>query len=231
MLEIRPSGERGHFEVDWLNSYHTFSFSNYYDPEHMGFRQLRVINEDRVQPGGGFPTHPHQDMEILSLVLAGELKHEDSSGNSEIIPAGGVQLISAGTGVRHSEYNPSNEEVVHFFQIWIHPERSGLEPGYRFARFDLQQPDIFIPIANRRGTGGAVQIHQDAGLDFLNLTAGSRVERMIVPGRHAWVQVAKGEVNVNGVELAAGDGLAVSQEKQLDFSTGNGTELLLFDLA
>jgi redox-sensitive bicupin YhaK (pirin superfamily) len=231
MLRIRPAGERGHFGADWLSSYHTFSFSTYYDPDHMGFRQLRVINEDRVQPGGGFPTHPHQDMEILSLVLSGSLKHEDSGGNSEIIPAGGVQLISAGTGVQHSEYNPSDSEEVHFLQIWIQPEEPGLKPGYQFARFDLGQQDVLIPIANPAGEGGAVTIHQDAGLEYLNLTRGGRIEKNIGHQRHAWVQVLTGTVDINGTTLQEGDGLAVSDESSIEFSSAAGSELLVFDLA
>ena len=231
-MQTRPADDRGHFQVDWLNSYHTFSFSNYYDPDHMGFRDLRVINEDRVQPGGGFPTHPHRDMEILSLVLSGELKHEDSGGNSEIIPAGRVQLISAGTGVQHSEYNPSRDEEVHFLQIWIFPEREGLDPGYQFARFDLWgTPDQLVPLANPEGSDGAVRIHQDASIDYLTLSRGGRLETDLGKNRHAWVQVTRGAVDVSGVKLQAGDGLAISNEEKLSFSAAGGAELLLFNLA
>jgi len=229
--KIRPAAERGHFTNDWLNSYHTFSFSTYHDPDQMGFRQLRVINEDRVQAQGGFPLHPHQDMEILSLVLSGELKHEDSGGNSEVIPAGGVQLISAGTGVQHSEYNPSDDEAVHFLQIWILPERNGLEPGYQFSEFDLWgRPDSFTALANRDGRDGAVTIHQDVSIDYLTLSGGGRVEYDVGESRHAWIQIVAGVVNVNGLVLQAGDGVAVSNERIVDLSSNVGGELLFFDL-
>ena len=231
MLQKRASKERGHFTADWLNSYHTFSFSEYYDPNHMHFRDLRVINEDRVKPGGGFPLHPHRDMEIISLVLSGALKHEDSFGHSELIEAGGVQLISAGEGIRHSEYNPSQEEEVHFLQIWVFPEEKGLEPGYQFASFDLWNGERLTPIANREGRNGALTIHQDAAIDFLTLPSSGRFEKPLVAGRHAWVQVVKGEVDVNSVTLQAGDGLAVSEESGIVLSSTAGSELLVFDLA
>jgi len=231
MLQIRRANERGHFSADWLSSYHTFSFSDYYDPDHMGFRQLRVINEDRVQPGGGFPQHPHRDMEILSLVLSGELKHEDSLGGSKIIPAGGVQLISAGTGLQHSEYNPSTESEVRFLQIWIHPARENLDPAYQFANFDLwSQIDTLVPIANQDGRAGAVTIHQDVSINYLNLSRGSRFEKTIDAGRHVWVQMTAGSVDVAGTNLEAGDGLAVSEETELIFSSVGGSQLLIFDL-
>ncbi len=232
MLKVRPADERGHFQADWLNSYHTFSFSTYYDPAHMGFRALRVINEDRVQPGGGFPVHPHRNMEILSLVLSGSLKHEDSSGNSEIIPAGGVQLISAGTGVQHSEYNPSSDDEVHFLQIWVQPAQENLEPGYQFAEFDLRsEPDNLIPLANSSGSRGAVTIHQDVSIAYLELSRGGRLEKELAGGRYAWVQVTVGVVDVSGVTLRAGDGLAISDVQNIIFSSAGGGELLLFDLA
>ena len=231
MLKIRRAKDRGHYSADWLSSYHTFSFSDYYDPEHMGFRQLRVINEDRVQPGGGFPLHPHRDMEILSLVLSGQLQHQDSLGGSKVIPAGGVQLISAGTGLQHSEYNPSKDEAVHFLQIWLHPERQGLEPGYQFADFDLWgKKDQLIPLANRDGSAGAVTIHQEAAINYLKLSAAGRLEKNVAAGRHVWVQVVFGEVAVGDIELAAGDGLAISGEPELLFSSVGGAELLIFDL-
>lgn len=231
MLKVRPAGERGHFQTDWLSSYHTFSFSSYYDPAHMGFRSLRVVNEDRVQPGGGFPLHPHRDMEILSLVLSGSLKHKDSSGNSQIIPAGGVQLISAGTGVQHSEYNPSSDDEVHFLQIWIHPEQENLEPGYQFAEFNLSsRPDNLIPLANQSGSRGAVTIHQDASIDYLNLSRGGRLDKKLAADRYAWVQVIVGVVDVCGESLQAGDGLAISDVQNVNFSSSGGGELLLFVL-
>ena len=232
MLQKRASKERGHFTADWLSSYHTFSFSEYYDPQYMHFRDLRVINEDRVKPGGGFPLHPHNDMEILSLVLSGSLKHEDSFGHSEVIEAGGVQLISAGEGIRHSEYNPSQTDEVHFLQIWVFPEEKGLDPGYQFASFDLSgQSGTPIPIANREGADDALIIHQDTSIDFLKLETSAHFEKSLASGRHAWVQVIKGEILVSGVSLAAGDGLAVSNEENIDFSSVNGAEMLIFDLA
>ena len=232
MFQTRRANDRGHFSADWLESCHTFSFSNYYDPDHMGFRQLRVINEDRVQPGGGFPVHPHRDMEILSLVLSGELKHADSLGGSKVIPAGGVQLISAGTGLQHSEYNPSADAEVHFLQIWVHPEKMNLEPAYQFANFDLwSREDVLIPIANPEGSAGAVVIHQDVSIDYLNLSRGGRLEKMITDDRHAWVQVTRGDVNLAGTTLHAGDGLAISEEQKVEFSAAGGGELLFFDLA
>ena len=232
MLKVRQAADRGHFQADWLSSYHTFSFSTYYDPAHMGFRALRVVNEDRVQPEGGFPLHPHRDMEILSLVLSGSLKHEDSSGNSVVIPAGGVQLISAGTGVQHSEYNPSSDDEVHFLQIWIHPEQENLEPGYQFAEFDLwSDPDNLVPLANRSGSRGAVTIHQDVSIDYLNLSRGGRLEKELAADRYAWVQVTGGVVDVSGEALRAGDGLAISDVQNINFSSATGGELLLFDLA
>ncbi len=232
MIKVRKAEERGHFKTDWLSSHHTFSFGDYYDPKQMGFRQLRVINEDRVQPGGGFPMHPHRDMEIITLVLAGALRHEDSAGNSEVIGAGDVQLISAGTGIRHSEYNPSDTDEVHFLQIWIHPEKESLEPGYQFASFDLNgRPDSLIALASPDGGEGAVAIRQDATLSYLALTRGGRLEHTAGDGRHLWVQLTDGVVDVNGRTLRAGDGAAVSDEREIVFASAAGGALLLFDLA
>jgi redox-sensitive bicupin YhaK (pirin superfamily) len=228
MITIRGRNERGHFDHGWLNTYHTFSFDRYYDPRHMGFRALRVINEDRVAPGQGFGTHPHRDMEILTYILEGALEHKDSMGTGSIIRPGEVQRMSAGTGVTHSEFNPSKAEPVHLLQIWILPEVIGIQPSYEqkeFKRDDLRGKLRLV--AARHPVEGAVKIHQDVRL-FATVLDGQDIKHQLAPGRYAWIQVARGSMALNGTTLTAGDGAAVSDEKMLELS-GSG-EALVFDL-
>jgi redox-sensitive bicupin YhaK (pirin superfamily) len=232
MIQIRRSDERGHAAHGWLNSQHTFSFANYHDPRFMGFRKLRVINEDRVQPGQGFGTHPHRDMEILSYVLAGSLEHRDSLGNGSIIRPGEVQRMSAGTGVTHSEFNHSKEELVHFLQIWIQPEADNLPPSYEQREFpEAERRNMLRLVASREGRDGSVTIHQDVGVYAALLAAGVAVGHPLRRDRHAWIQVARGRVTVNGQSLAAGDGAALSEEPSVRLAAESEAELLLFDLA
>lgn len=232
MITVRPSQERGHANHGWLDSYHTFSFANYYDPDHMGFRALRVINEDRVAPGRGFGTHPHRDMEIISYVLSGSLAHKDSMGNAATIGAGEVQKITAGTGIAHSEFNPSQTEGVHFLQIWILPEEAGLTPNYEEKMFPIEtKQGQWRRIASRTGADGAVQINQDVELYATVLKAGEGRSLELRPGRYAWVQVAQGKISLNGVSLEAGDGAAISDETLLEVQAVSDAEVLLFDLA
>ena len=234
MITIRPANERGHANHGWLDTYHTFSFADYYDPKHVHFRALRVINEDKVAPGYGFGTHPHNDMEIITYVLEGALAHKDSMGNGSAIVPGEVQRMSAGTGVLHSEFNHSMDEQVHLYQIWIFPEKKGIEPGYEQKFFpDEEKLNRLRVIASPDAENGAVKIHQDAKLLSTILEEGKSVSYELKPGRGAWVQVARGSVNVNGRTLTAGDGAAISDEPQLKI-TGTGekkAEALLFDLA
>lgn len=232
MMTLRPSHERGHANHGWLDSYHTFSFADYYDPRHMGFRHLRVINEDRVQPGAGFDAHSHRDMEILTYVLEGALEHKDSMGNGSVIRPGEVQRMSAGTGISHSEYNYSKAEPVHLLQIWIVPEQRGLKPGYEQRSFTIQEErGTLCLIAVRDARGGAVTVHQDVDLFVALLDRGDRVVHRLESGRHAWVQVARGAVMINGLPLKAGDGAAVSEDDALQISANDNSEILLFDLA
>lgn len=230
MITARKSQDRGHFQADWLDSYHTFSFDTYYDPHHMGFRTLRVINEDRVKAGAGFPLHPHRDMEILSFVLEGALKHQDNLGHEEIIRAGEVQRITAGRGIMHSEFNPSDEEAVHFLQIWILPESKGLTPSYETKRFAPKQPNSLQLLASRDGRDGSAVLHQDVALYVGDLAAGGRLEYPLPASRHAWIQVLRGALELNGTPLEAGDGAAVSEERVLTLTTRNQAQFLLFDL-
>ena len=223
MITIRKSADRGHFDHGWLDTYHTFSFADYHDPAFMGFRTLRVINEDRVAPDIGFGTHGHRDMEIVTMVLEGELAHRDSIGNGSVIRPGDVQRMSAGTGVMHSEMNPSKDNPVHFFQIWILPEQRGIKPSYEQKSFPL---DGFRLVASRDGREGSVSLNQDVSL--YRGTVDGEVTHTFAPGRYGWVQVARGEVSVNGARLTAGDGAAISDETQVTIA-GNG-EVLLFDL-
>lgn len=228
MITIRKAVERGHFDHGWLNTYHTFSFADYYDPAFMGFRTLRVINEDRVKAGGGFGTHGHRDMEIISYVLEGELAHRDSMGTGSVIRPGDVQRMSAGTGVTHSEMNPSQENGVHFLQIWIVPERRGIEPGYEQKTFpEGELRGRLRLVASPDGAAGSVTIHQDVKL-YSALLAGESVAHSYAPQRYGWVQVTRGDVEVNGLKLSAGDGAAISDESAVTIS-GSG-EVLLFDL-
>jgi quercetin 2,3-dioxygenase len=229
MITIRPAEERGRANFGWLDSRHTFSFGHYHDSEHMGFSDLRVINEDRVAPGGGFPTHGHADMEIISYVLEGALEHRDSIGSGAVIRPGEVQRMSAGTGIRHSEFNHSKSEGAHFLQIWILPERRGIEPGYEQKAFDLDGK--WQLVASRDGRDGSVTVHQDASLWAGRLAAGAEVRHRLAAGRSAWVQVARGEATLNGRALRTGDGASVSGETDLTIATQTGGEVLLFDLA
>ena len=233
MITIRSAAERGHARHGWLESRHTFSFGDYHDPRHMGFRALRVINEDRVEPGKGFATHSHRDMEIVSYVLDGALEHRDSMGNGSVIRPGDVQRMSAGTGVTHSERNPSKTNPVHLLQIWILPERQGLPPGYEQKAFpESEKRGRLRLVASRDGRDGSVTIHQDVDLYAAILARGETVRHALRPGRHAWVQVAAGEVTLNGEWLEAGDGAAVSDEQTIEISSEErGAEVLLFDLA
>jgi quercetin 2,3-dioxygenase len=232
MISIRKGRDRGHFDHGWLDTYHTFSFDTYYDPAHMGYRSLRVINEDRVKPAKGFPTHGHRDMEIITYVLEGMLEHKDSMGNGSIIRPGDVQRMTAGTGVTHSEYNASRQDSVHLLQIWILPERRGLAPGYEqknFSRDDLRGKLKLI--ASREGKDGSVTIHQDALLYGSTLEAGEEAAHTIAPGRGVWLQVARGALSLNGHALTEGDGVAVSDEGELHLKASAACEFLLFDLA
>jgi redox-sensitive bicupin YhaK (pirin superfamily) len=230
MISIRRAAERGHFDHGWLNTYHTFSFAAYHDPAHMGFRTLRVINEDRVAPGQGFGAHRHRDMEIVSYVLEGALAHQDSMGNSGVIRPGDVQRMSAGTGVQHSEFNASKTEPVHFLQIWILPERRGIPPSYEQKSFPSEAKRGRLRlIGSHDGRDGSVTIRQDVDLYASVLEDGEGVRHRLAPGRQAWIQVARGGVELNGIELGAGDGAAITVESELDV-TGRESELLLFDL-
>jgi redox-sensitive bicupin YhaK (pirin superfamily) len=233
MIKVRRSQERGHASYDWLDTYHTFSFDTYHDPNYMGFRSLRVINEDRVQPGAGFPTHPHRDMEIITYVLEGALAHQDSLGNGSTIRPGDGQRMSAGSGIRHSEFNASKTEPVHLLQIWILPEKKGLEPGYEQKSFAQEEKRGRLRlIASRHAKDGAVTVYQDVALYVALLGKGEQVEHRLTPGRHAWIQVARGAVSVNGTETKQGDGAAVSDEERLAIAgREEDSEILLFDLA
>lgn len=230
MISVRHRNERGHANHGWLDSYHTFSFDTYYDPQYMGFRALRVINEDRVAPGKGFPTHGHRDMEIITYILDGALEHKDSMGTGSIIRAGEIQRMSAGTGVRHSEFNASPTEQVHLLQIWIMPNVLHIQPSYEQKKIDRgKMRGNWLLIAAPNGPETAVQIHQDAELFAVSLDDNQALEYAIEAGRHAWLQVARGHLQVNGMPLEAGDGAAFSQERTVQLS-GEG-EALLFDLA
>ncbi len=232
MITRRAAHERGHTVWDWLDGYHTFSFGDYYDPKHMGFRALRVINEDRVKPGAGFGTHAHRDMEIITYVLEGAIEHEDSLGNGSVIRPGDGQRMSAGTGIRHSEFNDSQTEPVHFLQIWILPEREGLPPSYEQKAFPVEEKRGRLRlIAAPDGREGAVTVHQDVNLYVTVLEPGESVNYRLAPGRQAWVQVARGAVTLNGVALGQGDGAAVGQEESLQIQAAEPAEALLFDLA
>jgi redox-sensitive bicupin YhaK (pirin superfamily) len=232
MIRVRRSGARGHAQHGWLESYHTFSFAGYYDPQHMGFRDLRVINEDRVQPGRGFDTHSHRDMEIVSYVVAGALEHRDSLGNGSLIRPGDVQRMSAGTGVTHSEYNASDSELVHFLQIWVLPERAGLAPGYEQKHFPAaERRGRLRQVVSRDGREGSVRIHQDVALFAGLLEPGEALTQPLAPGRHAWVQVVGGDLDLDGTRLGPGDGAALADETSLSLRARAPSEVLVFDLA
>jgi redox-sensitive bicupin YhaK (pirin superfamily) len=230
-IRVRRASERGHGDHGWLDTWHTFSFADYYDPQFMGFRVLRVINEDTVAPGKGFPTHGHRDMEIISYVLEGALEHRDSLGTGSVIRPGDVQRMSAGTGVRHSEFNGSPVEPVHFLQIWIEPARAGIAPGYEQKTFtEADKRGRLRLVASPDGADGSVTIHQDARVYATRLGAGDDVEHKLAPGRHAWVQVTRGALTVGGQRLAHGDGAAISGEPVVTLASEQDAEALLFDL-
>lgn len=232
MITLRPADERGHANFGWLDSHHSFSFGNYYDPSHMGFRALRVINEDRVQPSKGFGTHPHRDMEILTYVLSGELSHKDSMGNVSTIHTHELQRMTAGTGVTHSEFNASASDPVHFLQIWILPEAEGLAPSYEEASVeptDLQGQ--WRLLASRQGGEETLTVHQDMNLYATRLASGETRSLTLQADRHAWIQVTQGKISLNDVSMQAGDGAAVSRETLLEVQAHADAEVLLFDLA
>ncbi len=232
MLTIRRANDRGYADHGWLKSRHSFSFANYYDPGHMGFRRLRVINEDRVAPGAGFGAHPHRDMEIISVVLDGGLEHRDSMGNGSVIRPGEVQRMSAGTGVVHSEYNASKDDSVHFLQIWIEPGKAGIEPSYEQKLFPAEEKQGKLRLlVSPEGTDGSLRINQDAKLFGTLLSSGDTVTHALSPTRHAWVQVAKGRIRVNGERLEQGDAAAISGTDAVKLEGERDAEVLLFDLA
>jgi redox-sensitive bicupin YhaK (pirin superfamily) len=232
MIRIRKANERGHADHGWLDTRHTFSFADYHDPAHMGFRALRVINEDRVRPGQGFGMHGHRDMEIISYVLEGSLAHRDSLGTGSVLGPGELQRITAGTGVRHSEFNPSATELVHFYQIWLLPERAGLTPGYEQRAFPSQgKLGKLQLVASPDGADGSLTIRQDARLYLAALGKGDSVAHTLVPGRHAWLQITRGDVRLDSQTLTAGDGAAISNQSQLTVAGASDSEVLLFDLA
>lgn len=232
MKRIRKSSERGHADHGWLKTFHTFSFSDYRDPQHVHFRALRVMNEDWVAPGQGFGEHPHNDMEIVTYVLEGQLEHRDSMGNGEILRPGEFQRMSAGRGITHSEFNPSATDPVHLYQIWLFPKTKGIEPSYEQRPFPAdQRKSRWQLVAAPDGAEGALTIHQDAKIFLADLSRGDSLHRPIGDGRHAWLQVLRGAAEVDGISLSAGDGLAISDEKEFKVSSPSGTELMLFDLA
>ncbi len=231
MITIRRSAERGHFNHGWLDSHHTFSFADYYDPAHMSFRSLRVMNEDVFEPGRGFGMHPHRDMEIVTYVMSGAVEHKDSMGNSGVIRPGELQRMSAGTGVMHSEFAAS-EEPLHLYQIWILPERNGIEPGYEQRAFPIEEQQGRLRLtASRDGREGSLTIHTDASIYAGTFAAGETASFALAPGRHAWLQVARGSATLNGQPLETGDGAAISGETDLGIASERGAEVLLFDLA
>ncbi len=232
MITVRPAAARGAADFGWLNSRHTFSFGEYHDPAHMGFGHLRVINDDRVAGGGGFPPHPHRDMEIISYVVEGGLEHADTLGNRSVIRPGDVQRMSAGTGVRHSEFNASATEPVRFLQIWILPERQGLPAGYEQKAFpEAEKRGRLRLVGSRDGRDGSVVIHQDVDLHAGLLDWDERADLTLAPGRRAWVQVVRGALSLNGTRLSAGDGAAVTDERALVLDQARDAEVLVFDLA
>jgi hypothetical protein len=232
MIRLRKATDRGHADHGWLDTWHTFSFADYYDPQHMGFRALRVINDDVVAPGRGFGTHPHRDMEIVTYVLEGALSHKDSMGNASTIVPGEVQRMSAGTGVMHSEFNHSKTDRVHLLQIWLLPDRTGLAPSYEQTFFaDEEKRGRLRLVASPDGAEGSVRIHQDARLYATLLAPGEEVAHALAPGRHAWVHVARGKASLDGQPLEAGDGAAVSAQERLTLRGEGHAEVLLFDLA
>ena len=226
----RPANERGHFNHGWLDTYHTFSFADYYDPSWMGFRNLRVINDDLVMPGQGFGTHPHRDMEIITYILSGALEHKDSMGNGRIIRTGEVQYMAAGKGILHSEFNPLENEAVHLLQIWIQPDRKGVTPRYAEKSLVNVPTGQFHLVTSKRGRDGSMAIHQDADLWLAKLAPGQTVTHELADGRHAWLHIAEGEVTLDGDQLAAGDAVGASDATTLKLKATRAAQVLLFDL-
>jgi redox-sensitive bicupin YhaK (pirin superfamily) len=232
MITVRPASSRGHTDIGWLDSRHSFSFGDYHDPAHMGFRSLRVINDDKVEPARGFGMHGHRDMEIITYVLEGELAHKDSLGNGETLRPGEVQVMTAGTGIRHSEFNPSESQGVHLYQIWIQPRRAGLTPAYGQRAFDgAGRRGAWQVVASGLGASGALAINADAEVLLASVAPGQSIERALGKGRHAWVQVMRGSAEVNGRPLSEGDGAAVSEEGAITVRGVDQAEVMLFDLA
>lgn len=231
MIEVRKANDRGHGDHGWLNSYHTFSFASYRDPKHMGFRSLRVMNEDRVAAGQGFGEHAHDNMEIVSYVLEGALEHKDSLGNGEVLKPGEFQRISAGTGITHSEFNPSDRESTHFYQIWLLPKSQGIEPSYEQKHFaDTELNNALRVVASPDGRDGSLSIHQDANIYLSKLENGKSISHNIPARRYAWLQVLRGSVTLNGLSLETSDGAAISDETELNITANSDTEFMLFDL-
>jgi redox-sensitive bicupin YhaK (pirin superfamily) len=232
MFQVRKASARGHFDHGWLDTYHTFSFGDYHDPAHMGFRALRVINEDRVAPGAGFGMHGHRDMEIVTYVLSGALEHKDSMGNGEILRPGELQRMSAGTGIRHSEFNPSEVDPVHLYQIWLLPQSHGIAPSYEQKAFPVEgRKSQWQLVASPDGAAGSLTIHQDARIFLATLPVGESLTHTFGTGRHAWLQVLRGSVDVHGTHLTTSDAMAISGEPQLTVTAGEPAEVMLFDLA
>lgn len=232
MMNVRRATERGHANHGWLDTYHTFSFADYRDPRHMGFRSLRVMNEDFIAPGHGFGEHPHHDMEIVTYVLDGALAHRDSMGNVEVLKAGEFQRMSAGTGITHSEFNPSEDQAVHLYQIWLFPERKRIEPSYEQKQFAAaERLNRLRLVASSDAAQESLLIHQDARIYLSSLDAGHRLEHDLAEDRHAWLQVLRGSVTVNGITLQTADGLAVSQTTRLTIVAADSAEIMLFDLS
>ncbi|TCS33251.1 hypothetical protein EDC30_1173 [Paucimonas lemoignei] len=231
MFQLRKANQRGHSQIDWLDSYHTFSFSDYYDPGHMGWGPLRVINDDTVAPGAGFPTHSHRDMEIISYVLEGELQHKDTLGTGSVIRPGDVQLMEAGTGIAHSEFNASTISPVHFLQIWIIPDRAGIAPSYQQTHFaDAEKQDNFRLIVSPDGANGSLRIQQDVRLYSALLNSERTLNWQLDSARKAYIHVARGSVVINGIGLQAGDGVRICEEAELAFANAQTADILLFDL-
>ena len=230
MIKIRKANERGHAEHGWLDTYHTFSFADYHDPQWMGFRSLRVLNDDLVLPGMGFGTHPHRDMEIITYILSGALEHKDSMGNGRVIRAGDVQYMAAGTGVQHSEFNPAQDEAVHLLQIWIQPDRKGVPPRYDEKSFKDAATGRWHLVTSKTGRDSSMAIHQDADLWLAKLAAGQTIAHSLAGDRHAWIHVAEGEVKIDGKTLGGGDAAAVSGTSQLELAATKPSQVLLFDL-
>ena len=230
MMKLRKSNERGHAKHGWLDTYHTFSFADYYDPQWMGYRSLRVINDDLVMPGMGFGTHPHRDMEIITYILRGALEHKDSMGNGRVIRAGELQYMSAGSGVRHSEFNPSKDEAVHLLQIWIQPDQAGVTPRYAEKKLQDAPTGKLHLMTSKTGRDGSIAIHQDADLWLAKLEAGQNVSHSLAKNRHAWVHVAEGEVSIEWQNAHGGDAVGVDGESKLQLTATKQSQVLLFDL-